>query len=193
MWFDKNTDQNGETIEKFILENNISLLDEDQFTFCRGASQSHIDLTLVSPELLLDLYWDTYKDPCNSDHVPILIKTVNKHPNESKPRWNLNKADWTKFSQLAKFEKHPTEFNSIDSLCDYIVKVINDAANKSIPKTIPIPGKISVPWWNSCCRVAVARKKTAYRRYLRSPTLQNFNLYKSSRRNAKAFYLNHEV
>ena len=185
LWFDKNTDTKGEIIENFILQNNVCLLDGNQFTFCRGVSQTHIDLTMVSHELYTELMCDTHKDQCNSDHVPILIKTKNKFSIEGKPRWNLNKADWTKYASLANFNTPVNEFNDIDVLCNYITDVIVNAATTSIPITKPMKGKISVPWWNGCCRTAVNKKKATYRRYIRTPTMLNYNLYKKANAQAK--------
>ena len=185
IWFDKNTDAKGRIVENFILENNLCILDENNFTFSRGNTQSHIDLTLVSPELYVDFVWSTYDDQCGSDHVPIIIKTKNKLNFEGKPRWNLEKADWTKFQEEANFNSPVTDFSDIDELCQYITQVIINAATTSIPLTKPTIGKISVPWWNGCCRIAVNNKKCAYRRYIRTPTLQNYNLYKKANSEAK--------
>ena len=177
IWFDKKTDTRGKIVEKFILENNLCLLDENHFTFNRGDSQTHIDLTLVSPEIFVDFVWSTYNDQCSSDHVPIIIKTKDKFNLEGKPRWNLEKADWSKFRAQANFNSPVTDFSDIDDLCEYITQTIVNAATKSIPISKPMIGKTSVPWWNGCCRIAVNKKKATYRRYLRTPTLINFNLY----------------
>ena len=185
IWFDKNTDRKGKIIEDFILENNICLLDENQFTFHKGETQTHIDLTLLSPEIFVDFDWSIHDDLCGSDHVPIIIKTKNKFNFEGKPRWNMEKANWTKFRTKANFDLPITSFFDIDELSQYINKVIIDAATSSIPITKPMYGKISVPWWNGPCRVAVKKKKCAFRRYLRSPTLQNHIFYKKANSEAK--------
>ena len=185
IWFDKKTDIKGKIVENFILENNLCLLDENSFTFSRANSQSHIDLTLLSPEIFVDFKWSTYDDQCGSDHVPIIIETKDKFNFEGKPRWNMDKADWTKFRSKANFTLPLNNFSNINELSDYITQVIIDAATISIPIIKPMYGKISVPWWNGPCRVAVKRKKCAFRRYLRNPTLLNYNLYKKANSEAK--------
>ena len=185
IWFDKKTDRKGEIVENFILENNICLLDENEFTFYKGQTQTHIDLTLLSPEIFVDFDWSIHDDLCGSDHVPIIIKTKDKFNFEGKPRWNMGKANWTKFRTKANFDLPISSFFDIDELSQYINKVIIDAATLSIPITKPMYGKISVPWWNGPCRVAVKNKKRAFRRYLRSPTLQNHILYKKANSEAK--------
>ena len=175
----------GKIVENFILQNNLCILDEDHPTFSRGKSQSHIDLTLLSPEIFVDFKWRIYDDQCGSDHVPIIIETVNKLNFEGKPRWNIEKANWTKFRSQANFSLPVTNFSNIDELSDYITKIIIDAATTSIPVIKPMYGKFSVPWWNGPCRVAVKKKKCAFRRYLRSPTQENYNFYKKTNSEAK--------
>ena len=158
LWYDNKIDREGQIIENIILENNLLLLDGNKFTFCRGASRSHIDLTLVSPELAADFEWDTYDDQCSSDHVPVILKTKNKFSVEGRPKWNFDKADWEKYRNLATLNEDVKNFSDIDDLTSYITDVIIQAANRSIPKTRPIKGKLSVPWWNGCCRVKVKGK-----------------------------------
>ena len=185
VWYDKKTDKKGKIVENFILENNLCLLDGKNFTFCRGNAQSHIDLTLLSPEIFTDFNWSIYDDQCGSDHIPIIIKTKNKYNFEGKPRWNINKANWPKFQKMANFTKPHTDFQNINELCDYITQVIIDAATASIPIVKPLIGKIPIPWWNGQCRVAVKNKKCAFRRYIHNPTLENYISYKKSNAEAK--------
>ena len=185
LWFDQKLDKRGEIIEKFILENNISLLDENKFTYMKGITQSHIDLTLVTPEICTEFSWNTYDCLCNSDHTPILIESFDKYPNEEKKSWNFNKANWVRYKLLANFEKPISDFSNIDKLYQYIVETIKNAAEKCIPVTKTIKNKISVPWWNGCCRVAVKNKKLAYRKYIKHPTMDNFIFYKKMNAEAK--------
>ena len=185
IWFDNKLDERGKIIEKFILENNISLLDENKFTYTNSKTQSHIDLTLVTPDLCREFYWDTYDCLCNSDHLPILIESFEKYPSEEKKRWNFEKANWTRFKLLANFEKPISDFRNIDKLYQYIVDTIKSAAEKSIPVTKTIKNKKSVPWWNGCCRVAVKNKKAAFKKYRKNPTLANFIFYKKMNAEAK--------
>ena len=185
IWFDYKLDERGKIIENFILENNISLLDENKYTYMNSKTRSHIDLTLVTPDLCREFCWDTYDCLCNSDHLPILIESFDKYPDEEKKRWNFEKANWARFKLLANFEKPISDFRNIDKLYQYIVDTIKSAAEQSIPVTKTIINKKSVPWWNGCCRVAVKNKKTAFRKYLKNPTLVNFIFYKKMNAEAK--------
>ena len=78
-------------------------MDGDKFTFSKGTTQSHIDLTLISPELFPQFEWDTYDSLCNSDHVPIILKTKSKFENKIRQKWNMSKANRNKFKRLAIF------------------------------------------------------------------------------------------
>ena len=185
LWFDKKTDKRGKILENFILKNDICFLDGEKFTYSKGTTQSHIDLTLISPEIFPLFEWDTYDSLCNSDHVPIIIKTKSKFENEIRQKWNMSKANWDKFKKLAIFDKPFDQFNDINNLCDYIVNTLINAARKSIPFTKYMKGKASVPWWNGSCRVAVKNKKRAYKKYLNNPTSENFIFYKKCNAEAK--------
>lgn len=178
LWHDKNTDQRGKIIENILIKNNINLLDERGQTFRRGTLESHPDLTLVSPELCTEFSWDMYEDLCSSDHVPIIINPKEKCESYSTPRFNFNKANWSRFSSLANFEKPISSFNSIDDLNTYITSTILDAAHKTIPVTKPIEGKIPVPWWNECLSNSKKQKNIAYKKYNKRPSSQNSLFYR---------------
>ena len=73
LWDCDKTDKAGKTVENFLIKNNINLLDGKGHTFVRGSSRSHIDLTLISPEIHQNLRWNLHSDTCFSDHVPVII------------------------------------------------------------------------------------------------------------------------
>ena len=177
LWFDKKTDKAGEVVESLLVHNNINLLDGQGQTFNRGSSQSHIDLTLISPELHPRLKWDIFEDSCFSDHVPIIITPKDVFENSSVPHWNFNKANWSKFNQFANFDIPINNFNNIDDLNSYVTETIINAAASSIPVTHSIPGKISVPWWNDRLKETKKLKKSAYKKYVKRPTDENFILF----------------
>ena len=69
----KTPNKNGEIVEKFLLENDLNILDEDKYTYEEfrpdGHYTSHIDLTLITPDLQPDLDWTTLDDNGGSDHI----------------------------------------------------------------------------------------------------------------------------
>lgn len=185
LWFDKNTDSKGRKMENVLINNNLNILDQNSFTFFRGSTQTHIDLTFVSPELHTELQWNTYDDPLSSDHLPILIKLEQGTPLLGRERWNFKKADWAKFESLINFDKPIEEFNNILKLTDYITDSIIKAANQCIIKSKIMRDKISIPWWNEKCKMAVKEKKKNYKKYLKYPSEFNYNQYQKANAEAR--------
>ena len=183
LWFDKKNDKSGEIIEKFLIENNINLLDGPGQTFRRGSFESHIDLTLISPELHTEYCWNLHDDLCSSDHVPVIISPTNKLFVPANPRWNFNKANWDIYKTRANFDVPIESFNDVDQLNSYINDVIIQAAQEAIPTTKPVEGKVSVPWWNNCLTESKKQKKTAYKKYSKRPSQENDLFYR--RKNAE--------
>ena len=181
LWYDhwNETDDRGKTVENFILNNDINILDEDEHTYEQFRNngtiyKSHIDLTLITPDLQPDLDWTTHdEDNGGSDHVPIQI-AINKTYNFNKlTRWNFQKANWEKYRELAVFDKPIKDFSDIQELTDYIVKTINLAGEKTIGKMTVGQGKTPKPWWNFACKRAVKNKKKTYRKAKCDPTTEN--------------------
>ena len=133
-------------------------MDKNAFTFFRGLTQTHIDVTIVSPDIHTEVEWDTYDDLLSSDHVPIQIKMGQNKTLAGKERWNFKKADWEKFKNFANFEKPIKDFSSIKKLTTYITDTIIKAANQAIIKSKIMNDKISVPWWNDKCKKATKEK-----------------------------------
>ncbi|KAJ8050288.1 hypothetical protein HOLleu_03430 [Holothuria leucospilota] len=92
----------GGLIESVIATSDLCLLNDGSCTYIHPASgsRSAIDLSICSPAILMDLQWRVHDDQCGSDHYPLLIDTVYPMPEERVPRWQLQKADWSEFSDL---------------------------------------------------------------------------------------------
>ena len=138
LWYDRRpTDRRGDDIVDIIAENDIGLLDGNKPTAIWNVdkSSSHIDLSIVSSELLDTFYWNTYDETMNSDHYPIILKTENKIEEERPPRWILDKAKWDRFQQLAILEEELNEDQSVDEATMLIENCIKQAAEKTIPQT----------------------------------------------------------
>ena len=136
--------------------------------------KSHIDLTLITPDLQPDLDWTTNdEDSGGSDHIPIKIDINKSYDFSTFTKWNFKKADWEKYRDLAVFNKPITDFPDAQSIADYIVKTLNSAGEIAIPKITIGPDKPPKPWWNSACKRAVQNKKKAYRKLQRAPSIEN--------------------
>lgn len=184
-WGSDVSDVSGKILLDAIDFNNLVYLNNGSPTLVKNlhARKSAIDLTLCTPDIAGLLSWETYSDPCGSDHLPILIqgniflKTENTATSK---KWRIDKADWFTFrnwvdtSLANKYQVSYVEF--LDSM--------NEAANKSIPinrnhtantnKRRHIPK----PWWNETCQQAVVDRKQAYKNFLENPNLSNLLKYK---------------
>ena len=178
LWHDQGTDARGKIIEKFVVDNNLCILDKDEFTFFRGSTRTHPDLTIVSPEIFADLDWTTLDDPGGSDHVPISVSVSKIDKAPEKTTWNWKAAKWEKYRKLAVFNKPITDFTDVNDLTKYVVDKISEAAKMSIGTITHGGSKPSKPWWNEKCKIAVKNKKAAYRKLKRKYTIENDIAYK---------------
>ena len=165
------TDQRGHIVEDFIDSNNIVLLnkgDSTHYSFTHN-SESAIDLSLCSANIGTLFDWTADSDVYGSDHFPIKLFTTFNSLNDSVPnyipRWNLKKANWALFEELSTIDQE--EFTSPEQGIHFIMNKILTAAAASIPKTSPPQRRKSVPWWCPEASRAVARRKRAFRSYIR--------------------------
>ena len=178
LWHDFKTDPRGETIENFVLDNDLNILDKDEHTYEKFQNgtiyKSHIDLTIITPDLQPDLDWMTHdEDNGGSDHLPIKIEINKSYDFSSFTKWNFKKADWGKYRDLAVFQKPINDFSDAQSIADYIIETINSAGEKAIGKITIGKKNPPKPWWNSACKRAVQNKKRAYRKLQRTPNIAN--------------------
>ena len=99
---DKNNSR-GDRIGDFITENNICLLNDGSYTYLHPATGTFtaIDLSLCSPDIIMELDFMVESDSYGSDHFPIILNIGVSLP-DAPPRWNLNRADWVQFDHLCK-------------------------------------------------------------------------------------------
>ena len=64
----------GDIIDDFILENNICLLNDGSYTYLHLATGTFtaIDLSLCSPDILMEIDFMVESDSYGSDHLPII-------------------------------------------------------------------------------------------------------------------------
>ena len=74
---DKNNSR-GDGIDNFITENNVCLLNDGSYTYLHPATGTFtaIDLSLCSPDILMEIDFMVETDSYGSDHFPIIKKLV---------------------------------------------------------------------------------------------------------------------
>ena len=172
-WDGQSLDARGRIVEDVIDIHRLITLNDNQPTHFNLShnSESAIDLSLSSPCLAPWFQWVVDSDIHDSDHYPILLRFTFGVAGGSSfvPRWNLNKADWATFTELCEFTHHDRFVNPLDGI-SYITDTIITAAKQSIPVTKPCKKGNAVPWWSPSVRQAIARRKRAFRAYLRLRT-----------------------
>ena len=174
IWGDSTDNPQGRTIESLLMNSNVSLLNTGSPTHyhIQTNTESCIDLSLCSPESLLDFSWTATDDSLRSDHYPIYIDEITPSQSNHNERYNFQKADWSLFESLTDMPYNDLN-NDIDSLVDHFNTLIIAAADSSIHKSNSIGSKYPLPWWNSECTQAVRQRKAARRRYRRTGQVQD--------------------
>ena len=167
----RTSDGRGDIIEHFLDIHQLVLLnkgDNTHFSLAHN-TESAIDLSICSPQICPLFEWSVDCDIRHSDHYPIQIKTTFRLDSDTVssflPRWNLKRADWDRFQDICNVDHE--QFNNPEQAITYITDTILSAANTSIPSTTPSPRRKLVPWWSQEVAQAIARRKRAFRAYLR--------------------------
>ena len=146
IWGSLKTDTRGVTIEQFLDNSEISLLNETlptHFNISNG-SVSAVDLSISSACIADSLKWEVSDELYDSDHYPIIIRmidnTYNTNPTSKTTRkiFNFKKTDWLNYQikineNIISLES-PNLFSKlqIDKLIDNFNKLIHFAANQSL-------------------------------------------------------------
>ena len=187
-WKEQQLDYRGRKIEEFISAQNLVMLNNDQPTYYSLAhnTESSIDLSLCSPLLGTWFEWNIDNDIHDSDHYPIYLKTTFQHEGVPSfiPRWKLDKADWNKFTDICENIDMELFDDPEQGIMD-ITDQIKSAAKQTIPLTRPCTRTNAVPWWSPIVRHAIAKRKRAFRTYLRLRTPENLIIRNKERANAR--------
>ena len=172
-WDGQLLDARGKIMEDFVDIHNLVTLNCNLPTFFHLSHniESAVDLSLSSPCIATWFQWTVDGDIHDSDHYPISLRftfDVAGIPHFI-PRWNLERADWTKFTELCEFVHHDRYADPVEGI-SYITETILSAAQQSIPLTKPCKKGNAVPWWSPAVRQAIAKRKRAFRAYLRLRT-----------------------
>ena len=170
LWGDTVTNNHGHVIENLLANANICLLNDGSPTHfhVQTNTESCIDLTLISPDILCDLSWIVGDDSHSSDHYPIFLKQNTPTPYTPITTYNFDKADWGLFRRHTIVPN--SDFNSdleIDRRIENFYNLLENAAKVAVPLKNSAE-KYPVPWWNAVCSSVQSERKAAKRRYKRT-------------------------
>ncbi|KAJ8050202.1 RNA-directed DNA polymerase from mobile element jockey [Holothuria leucospilota] len=187
MWGCTNTNRMGGLIESVIAASNLCLFNDGCSTYIYPASgsRSAIDLSMCSPAILMDLQWRVPNDQCGSDHYPLLIDIVYPLPEERVPRWQLQKAGWSEFSNLCRNTIVKDAFDGLQDKISHFTQLLVNIATKTIPKSSANPRSKHKPWFNTDCEKAIKDRKKALNIFKKYPNNLNLRKYLNARAKAR--------
>ena len=190
LWGESMCDRWGILIEQLLDTNDIVLMNDGQPTRYDifHNSSSAIDLSLCSSSIRLDYNWSVNKDLYGSDHWPIMLHSSHNIPSPCQPKWKIEEADWKSYENATEIDRNVNDFPSPVHAYQHLTNKILDSADKFIPRTVGMPRRPVVPWWNKDCKVARKVTRTCFRRYLRSPCEANKIAYARARAKQKRIF-----
>ena len=149
------------------------LMDRQQLNMLNECTATHIsgtaiDLSMASPEITPDCYWQVYGSVLNSDHF-LIILTIAKPPNQApvQPgRFNFKKVSWQQYTRHEAWQDFPRKEQNtpVEILVDDLYERFYTAAEHSVPKYIP-RRYYPKPWWSRECTRVWTERKRLYRRW----------------------------
>ena len=174
LWGDVITNSRGSLIENFLLQADICLLNDGSPTHfhIQNNTESCIDLSITSPELINEFTWTVSDENYGTDHFPISLKRLtNAPPEDPISSYNFDKADWTLFRRLTIVPDNLfQDLDNSNEMVDLFNSTIINAANQAIPKKSSST-KYPVPWWSADCNSYQREKKATRRRYRRTGSI----------------------
>lgn len=128
-WGSSYSDQRGRLIDSWIDNNDVGLLNTGEPTYTHtNNTMSHIDLFIVSNNLILDLSWQPYHDNLFSDHFPLIISSsITTDPPVPVQRWCLKTGVWNKYVNSLNIPGIDS-FSSPTQACSTVTESILHAA-----------------------------------------------------------------
>ena len=173
-------------LRTLLRKNDLCLMNDKSQAYLHPATGhfSSLDLSLCHPSLLLDYDWSVCDDRHGSDHLPVVMESVNCSDDDHNPKWKLNKANWELFHTLCDNELSLDYFSESSDVVAYFTSSLIDIYNKCIPKTSTNPKK-SKPWSNDDCKEAIKQRKQAISKFCKNPSKEKLNDIKVFRAKAR--------
>ena len=164
-WGSNDSDRRGKIIDNWVTNNGLIILNNGEPTYISNSGTfTHIDLTIASADIAVDLNWAPQSETYNSDHYPIVINSNFSSPIPHRaPRWQLQSADWDKYSRVLKM---PVTFLSPTQACGAVESAIKSAASLCVRQCNTNPRADRCKnWWTKQCTEAHNDKKKALNKY----------------------------
>ena len=186
-WGATHTDDGGNVLGQFVLEEDLILFNNKHHTYFRNDYSSLLDLTLCDPSVFMDFNCIVHENTHGSDHSPIQLayNDPNLNENERTPQWNFKKANWALFKELCvsnitadcfiENSNDMTLFKN-DKMATFTDLLLSNAIT-AIPTTSPNPKKKPKPYFDDECKNLINKRNAAYKKYRENSALQNIRHY----------------
>ena len=186
IWGCRDNNPRGDIVDNFIQSHDLCLLNDGSQTYLHPGhgTFSAIDLSLCSPAINTELSFQVASDTFGSDHFPIILE-YGVALSDGIPRWDLSRADWSKFDELCSEQLTIDSIEMHDEPVVVFTNVLCDIARQSIPRSEPKQRKRCKPWFNVECRKALAIRKKALKRFTQVMSEDNHSQFKIARAKAR--------
>ena len=186
VWGCRDNNPRGDIVDNFIQSHDLCLLNDGSQTYLHPGhgTFSAIDLSLCSPAIYTELSFQVASDTFGSDHFPIILE-YGIALSDGIPRWNLSRADWSKFDELCSEQLTIDSIEMYDEPVVVFTNILCDIARQSIPRSEPKQRKRCKPWFNVECRKALAIRKKALKRFTQVMSEDNHSQFKIARAKAR--------
>ena len=145
-----------------------------------------IDLSLCSPDILMEIDLMVESDSYGSDHFPISFKIGVSLP-DALPRWNLNRVDWVQFDHLCK-EKLTSD--TIELYAEHIVLFTDLLLLRGVcQKPRQNRRNAGKPWFTTECKDAMKARKSVLASFKTNITSENLGNFRIARVKGIPYYV----
>ena len=155
---------------------------------------SAIDLSLISPSLVINCNWDVEDDCLGSDHFPVSLSFDDTFIPDSTqkediiPKFLYKLADWDSFQAfLEPVDTARVEDDDINIFYSNFSNLLISASEQAIPKCKQMQNgkRRGNAWWTEECEIAVSHKKEQFKVWMKYKTDTDFISYKSAKMQCK--------
>ena len=167
IWGSTHTNIRGRILESFAEENGLSILNSGAKTRVEYNTESCLDITFVTPRLESEMEWTVTAAPRDSDHLPIVVKLMNKRQRtRHRERRNMKKADWLLYRESEAWRniEHNISNRSNEEIMKEFYMRLERAAEAAIP-TVNGGKFFPKPFWNDRLRQTRETRERLYRKY----------------------------
>ena len=182
LWGSPTADVRGGIVESFIAESGLNILNDGSPTRVGGTSETHLDLSFISPAHHHNFSWSVLESPFDSDHHPIEISRHIPLNSPTTPRFNINRAHWPSFQNSSAWNNLPADMEEED--LEDLMSCLYARFEKACADSMPLSQTSKFfpkPWWSAALMVSRNRREAFYKRYRRNKSPYNLTQWKKAR------------